>query len=275
VNGCFFANGKLIQDNIIRQQIIFQIPVPEQLLDISRAPCRAVVVTRYCLASHSADSVACCGVYKLCTRHLLGFLATQSESRKASGPRERLTSQCCTEGNYQVFVYSFMLIIKWPIFRVAFLFLSEYLDHPSTRGLNCVQAQAGDLQKQESPNNLCSCNRFNLRLFSRREIMAKIGKYAFIIGLVIAVAAAFLLQVTWVMWVLAVLGLVVGYLNVTKEETRSFLLAAIGLMLAATSVQVLPLVGDLITRIMSNLVVFIAPAVLVVALKSLFETAKD
>jgi len=105
--------------------------------------------------------------------------------------------------------------------------------------------------------------------------MAKIGKCAFIIGLVIAVAAGLVLQFTWIMWLLAVLGVVVGFMNVTKEETRSFLLAAIGLMLAATSVQVVPFVGDLITRIMSNLVVFIAPAVLVVALKSLFETAKD
>jgi len=105
--------------------------------------------------------------------------------------------------------------------------------------------------------------------------MARIGKYTFIIGLVIAVAAAIVLQFTWIMWLLAVLGVIVGFLNVTKEETRSFLLAAIGLMLAATSVQVVPFIGDLITRIMSNLVVFIAPAVLVVALKSLFETAKD
>lgn len=105
--------------------------------------------------------------------------------------------------------------------------------------------------------------------------MAKVGKYAFIVGLVLAVLAAFAFDVTWAMWVLAVLGLIVGFLNVTKEEVRSFLLAAIGLMLAATSVQVIPLIGDLVTQIMSNLVVFIAPAVLVVALKSLFETAKD
>ena len=105
--------------------------------------------------------------------------------------------------------------------------------------------------------------------------MAKAGKYAFIVGLVLAVLAAVALDLAWVMWVLAVLGLIVGFLNVTKEETRSFLLAAIGLMLAATSVQVIPLVGDLVTRIMANLVVFIAPAVLIVALKSLLETAKD
>ena len=106
-------------------------------------------------------------------------------------------------------------------------------------------------------------------------MMAKIGKYAFILGLVIACVAGFVLQYSWVMWVLAVLGVAVGLLNVRKEETRAFLLAAIGLMLAATSIQVVPYVGGIVTRIVSNLVVFIAPAVLVVALKSLFETAKD
>ena len=105
--------------------------------------------------------------------------------------------------------------------------------------------------------------------------MARIGKYAFVIGLVVAVLAALVTELYWVAWVLAVLGLIVGFLNVTAEETRSFLLAAIGLMLAATSVQVLPYVGEILARIVSHVVVFIAPAVLVVALKSLLETAKD
>jgi hypothetical protein len=105
--------------------------------------------------------------------------------------------------------------------------------------------------------------------------MAKIGKYAFALGLVIAFVAALVTELYWVAWVLAVLGLIVGFLNVTAEETGPFLLAAVGLMLAATSVQVLPYLGEVLTRIVSNLVVFMAPAVLVVALKSLFETAKD
>jgi hypothetical protein len=105
--------------------------------------------------------------------------------------------------------------------------------------------------------------------------MAKIGKYAFILGLMVAVLAALVTELVWVAWVLAILGLIVGFLNVTAEETHSFLLAAIGLMLAATSVQVLPYVGEIVTRVVSNIVVFMAPAVLVVALKSLLETAKD
>lgn len=105
--------------------------------------------------------------------------------------------------------------------------------------------------------------------------MEKVGKWAFIAGLVLAVVAGLGVQATWIAWVLVVLGLVVGFLNVTAQESRGFLLAAIGLMLSATAVQTIPFVGGIVTRIVSNVIVFIAPAVLVVALKALFETAKD
>lgn len=105
--------------------------------------------------------------------------------------------------------------------------------------------------------------------------MHLIGKWAFIVGIVLCLILAFVTQVAWIYWVLAILGLVVGFLNITAEETRGFLLAAIGLVLSATAVQAIPLIGVLVTRIMANVVAFIAAAVLVVALKALFETAKD
>ncbi len=104
--------------------------------------------------------------------------------------------------------------------------------------------------------------------------MANLGKWAFIGGLVIAVLAGLGLEQTWFVWVLAILGLIVGFMNVTGAETQGFLLAAIGLMLSATAVQAVPYVGELATRIVANLVVFIAPAVLVVALKALLVTAR-
>jgi ATP synthase protein I len=105
--------------------------------------------------------------------------------------------------------------------------------------------------------------------------MEKIGKWAFLGGLAIAVIAGLGFEQTWFGWILALLGLVVGFLNITGEETQGFLLAAIGLMLSATAIRGLPFVGDVLTRIVSNLVVFLAPAVLVVALKALFQTAKQ
>jgi hypothetical protein len=109
----------------------------------------------------------------------------------------------------------------------------------------------------------------------RRFEMQQLGKWAFIVGIVLSVILAFVTHVAWMYWVLAVLGLVVGFLNVTAEESRGFLLAAIGLVLSATSVRAIPFIGELVTQIMSNVVAFIAAAVLVVALKALFETAKD
>lgn len=105
--------------------------------------------------------------------------------------------------------------------------------------------------------------------------MGQLGKWAFIGGIVLAVIAAFVSQTSWVYWALAMLGLVVGFLNVTAEETKGFLLSAVALILSASAVQGIPLVGELVTAIMGNLVAFMSAAVLVVALKSLFETAKD
>ena len=67
--------------------------------------------------------------------------------------------------------------------------------------------------------------------------MGDLGKWAFIVGFVICVVAGVLVAAPWMYWVLAVLGLVVGFMNITGEETRTFLLAAIALVLSASSVM--------------------------------------
>ncbi len=105
--------------------------------------------------------------------------------------------------------------------------------------------------------------------------MEQLGKWAFILGLVIAVVGGLGFEQAWFVWVLAILGLVVGFLNVTGEESRGFLLAAIGLIVSANAVASIPYVGGAITQILSNIVAFIAAAVLIVALKALFETARN
>jgi len=51
--------------------------------------------------------------------------------------------------------------------------------------------------------------------------------------LIIVVLAGIFFQPTWATWVLATLGVIVGLLNVTVEDTRGFLLAAIALTLSA------------------------------------------
>ena len=105
--------------------------------------------------------------------------------------------------------------------------------------------------------------------------MKQAGKYAFIVGLVLSFVAAFISQAPWMYWAIAILGLIVVFLNVTAEESQGFLLAAIALVLSATSILAIPIVGVIVTAIVANVVAFIAPAVLVVSLKVLLETAKD
>ena len=103
----------------------------------------------------------------------------------------------------------------------------------------------------------------------------KIGSIALVAGLIIAVAGAFGLSEPWFAWVLAVLGLVIGFLNVTGREANRFLLASIGLMLSASSVGALPYVGETVNAVLANIVTLLAPAVLITALQSLFNTVTE
>jgi len=104
--------------------------------------------------------------------------------------------------------------------------------------------------------------------------LATVGKWAFIVGLVIAVLAGLFFQPDWAIWVLAILGVIVGLLNVTAEETQSFLLAAIALTLSATALNLIPIVGTALSYVLPFVVAFVAGATIVVALKTLFETAR-
>jgi len=104
--------------------------------------------------------------------------------------------------------------------------------------------------------------------------LEKVGQWAFIIGLVLAVVVGYMFQAAWVVWVLAILGVIVGLLNVTREDTERFLLAAIAFALSATALSTVPVLGVQITNVLGYVAAFVAGAMIVVALKALFETAR-
>jgi len=107
--------------------------------------------------------------------------------------------------------------------------------------------------------------------------MLKLGSIAFIAGIVVSVLAGFI-TTPWILPLLTILGLLVGVLNVTTREMTTFVLVAIGLVLisafAAPQIQSLPDVGPVLSRIYLALLLFIAPAATVVALRGLFMIAK-
>ena len=105
--------------------------------------------------------------------------------------------------------------------------------------------------------------------------MALVGKGSFIVGLVIATAGGVGFEQASFGWVLAVLGLIVGFLNISDKESQTFLLATIALIVAANAVGAIPFIGEVVTRVIANLVLFLGGAVLVIAVKSLFAVARD
>jgi len=104
--------------------------------------------------------------------------------------------------------------------------------------------------------------------------LATIGKWAFIIGLVIAVLAGLFFQPEGAIWILVVLGVIVGLLNVTAEETRGFLLASIALTISATALNTLPIIGTAFSYVLPFVVAFVSGGMIIVALKELFQTAR-
>ena len=108
--------------------------------------------------------------------------------------------------------------------------------------------------------------------------MSKYGVWAFYLGLVIALISGTLFSMSWMAWVLAVLGLIVGILNVTDKEVQPFLVSTIALMLSFGSLAtVFGAVGGttVVATVLSNVVVFISPAAAIVALKALYDITKS
>ena len=110
----------------------------------------------------------------------------------------------------------------------------------------------------------------------------KLGEWAFIIGIVIAIILGFVPS-TWLgnaTLVLVVLGLIVGFLNVTEKETTPFLVAAIALLATGTardSLTKIPpdVVGSFLSAAVGNIASFVAPGAIVVAVKAIWALAKD
>ena len=108
------------------------------------------------------------------------------------------------------------------------------------------------------------------------------GAWAFIIGLILAVIVAIISASnvpSWAIITLAVLGLIVGLLNVTDKEIMMFLVAGLSFLL---SFQALSAVFKSLTfgwsavgPFFDLLSVFIAPAIAIVAIKALYNLSKD
>ncbi|MEK6984727.1 MAG: hypothetical protein AABX33_09215 [Nanoarchaeota archaeon] len=112
----------------------------------------------------------------------------------------------------------------------------------------------------------------------------KLGEWAFIIGVLIAIGIGLFSNRLsqdmqgWLVLLLVVLGLIVGILNVSAPESTAFLVAAAVLLLSKTTEDTLGLIpqaGVYLSAVVTQIGVFVAPAAIVVALKSIHSLARD
>ncbi len=103
---------------------------------------------------------------------------------------------------------------------------------------------------------------------------SKIGHWAFIIGILLAIIAGLVpaWQTPTITWVLVIIGLIVGLLNIQAKETTEFLVATIALMIVG-SAGAIPALGVIVLSILANIVAIVAPAALIVALKAVYALA--
>ena len=115
----------------------------------------------------------------------------------------------------------------------------------------------------------------------------KIGHYSFIGGVVIAVVLGLVPASTlgtaagWLASLLVVLGLIVGFLNVTGKETKEFMMVATVLIIAAfagnasNTLGGVQYVGSYLQGIFTSVLAFVVPATVVVGLKDIWSLGQN
>lgn len=116
---------------------------------------------------------------------------------------------------------------------------------------------------------------------------SKLGELLFLVGVLLALVVGLLAGSVEVVKanspaiyaVLALLGLIVGFMNISPKEAMGFLVATIALMQVSSSLTPALTYGPLanlqefVSGFLTSLAVFVAPAALVVALISVYQMA--
>ena len=107
-----------------------------------------------------------------------------------------------------------------------------------------------------------------------------IGSWSFLVGIVLAIllglgyAGAFH---TTMVWVVFLVGIVVGLLNITHDETAAFMTSGTVLVLVSflgIEVGVFKFVAPVLANILMSILTLFVPATIIVALKSVFSLAR-
>ena len=110
---------------------------------------------------------------------------------------------------------------------------------------------------------------------AKGEAKAMLGRWAFLIGVVLAVIFGFITAGTWLSWTLVVIGLIVGLVNINDKEVGAFLTAGtVMVLMGYFGGQTLSSVVYL-SSIFNNILTLFVPATIVVAVQSVLSLARN
>ena len=100
-----------------------------------------------------------------------------------------------------------------------------------------------------------------------------IGAWAFLIGVILAIIfGLFSMEGAILSWILVIIGIVVGLLNIADKEVQPFLFGGVALVIVtALKGTVFPAI---ISGILDNIMIIFVPATVVVALSYVFGLAR-
>ena len=108
-------------------------------------------------------------------------------------------------------------------------------------------------------------------------MLSKIGFWAFIIGLILALIGGLVApDNATIVVILVVLGLIIGLLNITAKEIMLFLVATVALIVAGGVFAPLTIggVGTKLDQILRFVATLMAPAAVVASIKALWALGK-
>jgi hypothetical protein len=110
----------------------------------------------------------------------------------------------------------------------------------------------------------------------------KIGVWSFMVGLVLAIIISVLGSggvPGFAVVMLAMIGVIVGLLNISDKEVQLFLVASIGFLISFQALgavfSVLTLGWAAVSTFFYLMAIFVAPATAIVAVKALYNISKD
>lgn len=111
-----------------------------------------------------------------------------------------------------------------------------------------------------------------------KDNTAMVGRYAYLIGLILAIVAGLVGAVAgfaYTALILVILGLIVGFLNVAEKDIVPLLLGLLALALVGNAtLNVIPAVNAYLIAVLQNIVLFAGAAAFVVAIKAVLMTTK-